>query len=156
MQFVLPLPQFAVGVFQNLIELKYAAGAFRCHFVQLPASSLFMNEQAFLLAGVSPNESACCACTFGVETHLIHRTAQFGCFAFDEIIQVSAQPVAPSFGIRSLTGAFDACSVLVWYGHDAPMVALPFLNRSISSPAVTQYFLTSACCFFSRSTAALN
>ncbi|OLD98470.1 MAG: hypothetical protein AUG91_09070 [Actinobacteria bacterium 13_1_20CM_4_69_9] len=45
---------------------------------------------------------------------------------------------------------------MVWYGHDAPTVALPFLNRSISSPAVTQYFLTSPCCFFSRSTAALN
>src|SRR5919197_3414435 len=111
---------------------------------------------AFLFAGVSPNEIACCACTFGVETHWIHLTAQFGCFALDEIIHVSAQPVAPSFGIRSFTGAFAACSVFVWYGHDAPIVALPFLKRSISSPAVAQYFLTSGRCFLSRSTAALN
>ena len=34
---------------------------------------------------------------------------------------MSAQPVAPSFGIRSFTGAFAAWSVLVWYGHDAPI-----------------------------------
>src|SRR5881392_3865190 len=156
MQLVLPLPQFATGVFQNLIELKYAAGAFRCHLVQLLFSSLFMNGHAFLFAGVSPNESACCACTFGVDTHLIHMTAQFGCLAFVEIIHVSAQPVAPSFGIRSATGAFAACSGAVWYGHDAPIVALPFLNRSISSPAVAQYFFTSGCCFLWRSTLAVN
>src|SRR5919197_439993 len=111
---------------------------------------------AFLFAGVSPNEIACWACTFGVETHLIHMTAQFGCFALDEIIHVSAQPVAPSFGIRSFTGACAACSVFVWYGHDAPIVALPLLKRSISSPAVAQYFFTSECCFLRRSTVALN
>src|SRR6266550_5606102 len=156
MQFVLPLPQFATGVFQNLIELKYAAGAFRCHLVQLPFSSLFMKEHAFLFAGVSPNESACCAWIFGVETHLIHMTAQFGCLAFDEIIQVSAQPVAPSLGIRSFTGALAAWSVFVWYGHEAPTTAPPFLKRSISSPAEAQYFLISECCFFSRATVALN
>src|SRR5205809_2836615 len=156
MQFVLPLPQFATGVFQNLIELKYAAGAFRCHLVQLPFSSLFMNGHAFLFAGVSPNESACCACTFGVDTHLIHMTAQFGCLALVEIIHVSAQPVAPSFGIRSATGALAAWSVFVWYGHDAPTTAPPFLNRSISSPAEAQYFLTSGCCRFSSATVALN
>src|ERR687886_2269413 len=83
-------------------------------------------------------------------------TAQFGCFAFAEIIHVSAHPVAPSRGIRSFTGALSACSVFVWYGQDAPTQALPFLNRSISSPAVAQYFLTSGFCFLSRSTAALN
>src|SRR5919201_2311400 len=99
---------------------------------------------------------ACWACTFGVETHLIHMTAQLGCFACDEIIHVSAHPVAPSCGIRSLTGAFAAWRVFVWYGQDAPTIAPPFLNRSISSPAEAQYFFTSPCCCFSRSTVALN
>src|SRR4051812_46611282 len=82
--------------------------------------------------------------------------AHCGCLAFFDIIQVSSQPVAPSFGIRSLTGAFAAWSVLVWYGHDAPIVASPFLNRLISSDARPQYFLTSGRCFFSRLTAASN
>src|SRR5437764_14844342 len=156
MQSLLPFPQAFTGVFQNLIELKYFTDAFAWYWVHEPFTSLFMTGHAFELAGVSPNDSACCACTFGVDTHWIHFTAQFGCFAFVEIIHVSAQPVAPSFGIRSLTGAFAACSVFVWYGHDAPIVALPFLNRSISSPAVAQYFFTSGCCFLRRSTLAVN
>src|ERR1022692_4497953 len=81
---------------------------------------------------------------------------QFGCFACADIIHVSAQPVAPSFGIRSFTGTFAAISVLVWYGHDAPITASPFLNRSISSEARAQYFLISGFCAFSRLIAALN
>src|SRR6267143_2434943 len=109
MQLLWPLPQSFTGVFQNLIEWKYELGAFKCHCAQPPFWILSMKEQAFLFAGVSPNERACCACTLGVETHLIHSTAQLGCFALDEIIQVSAHPVAPSRGIRSLTGAFAAC-----------------------------------------------
>jgi hypothetical protein len=56
----------------------------------------------------------------------------------------------------SLTGAFAAISVFVWYGHDAPITASPFLNRSISSCASAQYFLISGFCFFSRLIAALN
>src|SRR6266550_4128356 len=72
---------------------------------------------------------ACCACTFGVETHFSHWYAQFGCFACADSIHVSAHPVAPSFGIRSATGAFAALSVFVWYGHDAPITASPFLSR---------------------------
>src|SRR6478672_12028904 len=82
--------------------------------------------------------------------------AQFGCLAFDESIHVSAQPVAPSVGIRSFTGTLSATSVLVWYGHVAPMTASPFLNRSISSEASAQYFLISTRCFFRSETAALN
>ena len=74
----------------------------------------------------------------------------------DETIHVSSQPVAPSFGIRSLTGAFAAISVFVWYGHDAPITASPFLNRSISSEARAQYFLISGFCAFNNATAALN
>src|SRR5262249_40505539 len=76
--------------------------------------------------------------------------------ACEDSIHVSAQPVAPSLGIRSLTGAPLSCSVIVWYGHDAPITASPFLNRSISSDASAQYFLISGRCVLSRSTAALS
>src|SRR5436309_9922083 len=114
MQLLWPLPQSFTGVFQNLIELKYAAGAFAWYCAQAPFDSLSMIGHALRLAGVSPKEIACCAWTFGVETHLIQMTAQFGCFAFAEIIHVSAQPVAPSAGIRSFTGAFAAWRVMVW------------------------------------------
>src|SRR5262249_19731385 len=82
--------------------------------------------------------------------------AQSRFFVFDETIHVSSQPVAPSFGPRPLRGAFAATSVLVWYGHEAPITASPFLKRSISSEASPQYFLMSGFCFFSRSIAALN
>src|SRR6266568_4139169 len=113
MQSVLPFPQSFVGVFQNLIELKYAVGASAWYWWHAPFDSLFMTAHAFVFAGVSPNEIACSACTFGVDTHLIHLTAQFGCFTWEEIIHVSAHPVAPSLGMRSLTGAFAACNVFV-------------------------------------------
>src|SRR6266576_5268089 len=113
-----------------------------------------MNGQAFVLAGVSPNDSACWAWTFGVETHWMNLYAQLGCLAFEEIIHVSAHPVAPSAGIVSLTGTFASCSVIVWYGQAAPMAASPFLNRSISSDASAQYFLISGFCCLSRLTAA--
>src|SRR3954453_15440596 len=88
--------------------------------------------------------------------YFIQRYAQFGGLALAESIHVSAQPVAPSCGIVSLTGTFAAASVLVWYGQEAPIVASPDLNRSISSDASAQYFFTSGFCVFSRSTAALN
>src|SRR3954447_10228873 len=97
---------------------------------------------------------ACWACTFGVDTQAIQRYAQFGCFACDDSIQVSAQPVAPSFGIRSLTGTLSACSVLVCNGQEAPITASPPLNRSISSEARAQYFLINGfCCLSSETTA---
>src|SRR5436190_23897614 len=99
---------------------------------------------------------ACWAWPFVVETHFSHMNAQFGCFACAESIHVSAQPVAPSFGIRSITGTLSATRVFVWYGHDAPITASPFLNRSISSDASAQYFLTSGFCCFSSATAASN
>src|SRR5438045_8915265 len=82
--------------------------------------------------------------------------AQSRFFVFAEIIHVSSQPVAPSFGMRSFTGAFAASNVFVWYGHDAPITASPFLNRSISSDASAQYFLINGFCCFNRFTAALN
>src|SRR5258708_38753466 len=85
-----------------------------------------------------------------------HLYAQSRFFVCDETIHVSSQPVAPSFGIRSLTGALAAISVFVWYGHDAPITASPFLKRSISSEASAQYFLISGFCFCSRLIVALN
>src|SRR5664279_293303 len=156
MQSFLPLPQSAIGVFQNLIELKYAADAPQWYWAADPFEIASMTAHAFVFTGVSPNQIACCACTFGVETHFIHMYAQFGCFAFAESIHVSAQPVAPSVGIRSFTGTFCPASVFVWYGHDAPITASPLLKRSISSEASAQYFLISGFCCFSRLTAALN
>jgi hypothetical protein len=113
MQSFFPFPQAFTGVFQNLIELKYFADALAWYCVHEPFESVFITAHAFRFAGDSPNEIACCACTLGVETHWIHFTAQFGCLAFEEIIHVSAHPVAPSFGIRSFTGAFAPCSVIV-------------------------------------------
>src|ERR1039458_3712096 len=104
MQSFLPLPQSAIGVFQNLIELKYAADAPQWYCAAEPGESLFMTAHAFVLAGVSPKKSACSACTFGVETHFIHMYAQFGCFACDDSIHVSAHPVAPSHRRREGRG----------------------------------------------------
>src|SRR5262249_25411418 len=77
-------------------------------------------------------------------------------FGFADSIEVSSEPVAPSFGIRSFTGAFAAASVFVWYGQEAPSHASPLLKRSISSEASAQYFLSSGFCCFSRLTVAEN
>src|SRR3954465_4943123 len=82
--------------------------------------------------------------------------AQSMFFVFDETIQVSSQPVAPSEGTRSFTGAFAPIRVLVWYGHDAPTTASPFLKRSISSDASAQYFLISGFCCLSSLVVAAN
>src|SRR2546428_4621091 len=115
-----------------------------------------MKAQAFRLAGVSPNEIACSACTFGVETHFIHRYAQFGCFALAESIHVSSQPVAPSFGMISFTGTFAASRLPVVTGQDAPSHVSPFLNRLTSSDDKPQYFLIRGFCFLIRAIAASN
>src|SRR6266700_4766292 len=105
-----------------------------------------MYLHASLFTGVSPKKTACSACTLGVEIHASHLYAQSRFFVFAETIHVSSQPVAPSLGTRSFTGAFAAFSVFVWYGHDAPMTASPLLKRSISSVAVAQYFLIRVFC----------
>ena len=54
MQLLLPFPQFFTGVFQNLIELKYAVGAFAWYCAHEPFDSLSMTAHAFVFAGVSP------------------------------------------------------------------------------------------------------
>ena len=71
-------------------------------------------------------------------------------------IHVSPQPVAPSEGIVSATGAPAALSWMVWYGHAAPTVTSPFWNSEISSDASAQYFLISGLWSLSSLTAASN
>ena len=58
----------------------------------------------FSFAGASPNHSATAAFALGLTMWFIHMYMQFGCLASDEIIQVSDQPVAPSFGRIASTG----------------------------------------------------
>src|SRR5262249_38910255 len=79
-----------------------------------------------------------------------------GCFALADIIQVSSQPVTPSFGVTAATGAFASLSCESMYGHDAPSVEPPFLNKSIWSDATTQYFFNSGFCFLSSAIVASN
>src|SRR5207253_6703590 len=152
----LPLPQSASGVFQNLIVLKYDAGASAWYCAHDPACNVSISEQALVLTGVSPKKIACCACTCGVLIHLYQRYAQLGCGAFVPSIQVSAQPVAPSDGMVSATGTLATCRVFVWYGQAAPITTSWFVNSEISCEARSQYFLISGRCVLSRLTAASN
>src|SRR3954463_1705386 len=86
----------------------------------------------FLLAGASPNHSATAALAFGEMMWFIHRYPQFGCLAFDEIIQVSDQPVAPSVGRIASTGALSAWARLVMICQVVPSTELPDLNACTS------------------------
>src|SRR6266487_2837216 len=81
---------------------------------------------------------------------------QFGCFALDEIIQVSDQPVEPSFGRIAFTGTLLASSVFAWYCQAVPTSVLPLVKDWISFVASVQYSPATPRCFLSRSTAALN
>ena len=54
MQSCLPLPQSFTGVFQNLIESKYDAGAFGVVLRAGALLHLVHDGQAFVFAGVSP------------------------------------------------------------------------------------------------------
>src|SRR5437764_2805959 len=108
-----------------------------------------MKGQASRLAGVSPYDTACSAWTFGAEMYRSHMYAQFGCLAWAASIHVSTHPVAPSRGIRSLTGAWSAFKVLSWRGQAAPTTAFPFLNRSTSSEERAQYLTISGRCCLS-------
>src|SRR5437762_2239170 len=83
---------------------------------------------------------------------------QFGCFALDEIIHVSDQPVEPSFGRIAFTGTGGvlASSVFAWYCHVVPRSVLPLVKDWISFVASVQYSPATLRCFLRRSTAALN
>src|SRR5450631_3258165 len=114
MQTVVPSAHCAIGVFQNLIESKYAAPLSAWYCAHDPAWSASISAHALVLTGVSPKERACIAWTFGVLTHLVQRYAQLGCVALVASIQVSAHPVAPSLGMVSSTGAPASLSWMVW------------------------------------------
>ena len=100
-----------------------------------------MMAHALELAGVSPNDSACCACGFGSEMYFIQRYAQFGCGALVASSHESAQPVAPCDGMVSSAANPAFFRLPVWSGHAAPTTASPFLNNDSSSDGRFQYFL---------------
>src|SRR5471030_1964058 len=131
MQSFWPFPQSAIGVFQKWICLKYLSGAFAWYCAHEPLDNLSMIAHAFELTGVSPKKMACSACTFGVEIHDSHFMAQSRFFVCADTIQVSSQPVAPSEGMRSFTGALSPIRVFVWNGHDAPITASPFQTNTL-------------------------
>ena len=56
----------------------------------------------------------------------------------DDIIQVSAQPVAPSLGSTASTGDFSAFRALYWYGQVVPITMLPFLKSWICDVKLDQ------------------
>ena len=85
------------------------------------------------MAGASPKYSAICAFTFGETTQSSHMYVQFGCFAFEEIIHVSDQPVEPSFGKTVLTGTPSASSRFAITCHVVPISLSPFANALCSS-----------------------
>src|SRR6478735_6234678 len=83
-------------------------------------------SHAFACAGASPKYSATCAFTSGEVIQSIHLYMQFGCLAFDEIIQVSDQPVEPSFGSTVLTFNLPSASIVfAMTCHVVPTVDVP-------------------------------
>src|SRR2546422_5122274 len=82
---------------------------------------------------------------------------QFGCLAFDEIIHVSDQPVAPSLGLVNLTFFVpELLMTFAWYCQAVPMAISPLVNPSISSWAVPQYLPIRPFCWTSRALAAAS
>ena len=157
MQSFLPLPQSAIGVFQKWICLKYASGAFG---VVLRARALgqLVHHRARLAcspasrrsrspAGPAPSASrstrATCRRSRGSSSSPTPSTCR-------------ASRSRPPSARGPSPAPWPPISVFVWYGHDAPITASPFLNRSISSEASAQYFLISGFCFLSRSIVAAN
>src|SRR5215213_2222783 len=85
-----------------------------------------------LFAGASPNHSATAALAFGEMMWFIHMYMQFGFLAFEEIIQVSDQPVAPSFGSVVLIGTLSASSRFAITCHVVPMTESPLVKAACS------------------------
>src|ERR1051325_10899300 len=82
---------------------------------------------------------------------------QWGCCAWLDIIQVSAQPVTPSDGTTDATGTLLSSSMYCWFtGHAVPITMSPVSNPSTSSEYTDQYFETSPACTFRSATAAWN
>src|ERR1044071_1557867 len=87
-----------------------------------------VSAHAFWLDGASPNHSATAALAFGEMMWSIHMYMQFGFLAFEEIIHVSDQPVAPSFGRIVLIGTLSASSRFAITCHVVPSTELPPAN----------------------------
>ena len=156
MQSFLPLPQSAIGVFQKWICLKYASGAFAWYCAHEPFDEL-VHHRARLrvdrrLAEVDR--------LLGL--HLRRRDPGEPLVGAVEVLRLRRHHPRVEPAGRALLRhevldrRLAACSVFVWYGHEAPITASPFLNRSISSEASAQYFLISGFCFLSRAIAASN
>src|SRR5215204_6727731 len=95
-------------------------------------SSTAVSAHDFWFDGASPNHSATAALAFGEMMWFIHMYMQLGFFAFEEIIHVSDQPVAPSFGSVVLIGTLSASSRLAITCQVVPMIELPFAKAACS------------------------
>ena len=98
-----------------------------------------------LCAGASPKNSATSALTFGSTIQSIHMYMQLGCLASELIIQVSDQPVAPSFGRKpwlaglAATGLPSPFSTKYWYCQVVPTWLSPLAKAEICFAASDQY-----------------
>src|SRR5947209_1951992 len=87
---------------------------------------------------------------------------QFGCLAFELIIHVSDQPVAPSVGTKPwLAGLIATTTCLLfswkyWYCQVVPTQSSPLAYDWICLVALPQYSPTYGRCWVSNCTAALN
>src|SRR5207245_5971807 len=102
--------QAVAGVVQRWTVSMYGPGSEAGDWAHDPACRASISPHALVLTGVSPKNRACSAWTLAVLTYWVHRYAQLGCGALVASIQVSPQPVAPSLGIVSATGAPAALS----------------------------------------------
>src|SRR5215208_7712687 len=91
-----------------------------------------VSAQAFWFDGASPNHSATSAFAFGETMWFIHMYMQFGFLALEEIIHVSDQPVAPSFGSTVLIGTLSASSRFAITCQVVPMTESPLVNAACS------------------------
>src|SRR5919109_5603230 len=91
-----------------------------------------VSAHAFEFEGASPNHSATAVLAFGEMMWFIHMYMQFGCLAFEEIIQVSDHPVAPSFGSVTFTGTLSASSRFAITCHVVPSCESPLVNAACS------------------------
>src|SRR5690349_19690520 len=103
----------------------------------LAAALSVLGSHALLWAGASPKNCATSAFACGEVIQSIHLYMQLGCLAFELIIQVSDQPVAPSFGRKpwlgglAATGAFLPFSAKYWYCQVVPTWSLPLWKAEI-------------------------
>ena len=90
-----------------------------------------VRSHASRVDGASPKYSVAAAFASGEMMWFIHRYMQFGFLAFEEIIQVSDQPVEPSFGSIASTGTFSASSTFTITCQVVPTTLSPPVNAAI-------------------------